>query len=89
MRPDDPDARHELVGAKQAVLYPQMDVSENLLIEVSDDDARVIAAAPKLLRAAEQALSTMEWAEANVPGTNLQSDIILLRAAIAEAYGDG
>ena len=43
------------------------------------------AARDALVLAAEQALGTMEWAEANVEGTNLQSDIILLRRGLQVA----
>ena len=37
-------------------------------------------------RAASQALGTMRWAEANVPKTNLRSDIILLADALGEPW---
>jgi hypothetical protein len=50
-------------------------------------DARLIAAAPDLLLAAVRAASDMSWAEESA-GANFQSSLILLRAAIAKAYGD-
>lgn len=54
----------------------------------AEANGRLIAAAPELLRAAEQAEEDMTWAEAAVPGTNFQASIILLRAAIAKARGE-
>lgn len=49
----------------------------------------MIAAAPELLRAAQDALSDLVWIEKNTPGSNFQASIILLRAAIAKATGSG
>ncbi len=48
-------------------------------------DAYLIAAAPDLLNAAEQALSDLVWIEEQDPRTNLRASILLLRAAIAKA----
>jgi hypothetical protein len=39
----------------------------------------------ELLRAAQQALSDFEWIEKNIPKSNFQSSIILLRRAIQAA----
>jgi len=65
------------------------DVSPVDLVAVCHErDARLIAAAPDLLRAAQQAEADMAWAEAAVHGTNFQSALILLRAAIAKATGE-
>lgn len=56
------------------------------------ETARLFAAAPALkealegsVNAHEQTLSTLEWAQANVPGTNLRADILLQRAALDQA----
>lgn len=48
-------------------------------------NATLITASHDLLRAAHQALDDMRWTETNVPGSNFQSSIILLRAAIKKA----
>lgn len=58
-------------------------------LEIAEEHMHLIAAAPDLLHAARQALGTLEWAEKNVSGTNLQSDIILLRRAVSMAEGTG
>jgi hypothetical protein len=48
-------------------------------------NAQLIAAAPELAEACKAALSTMEWAQRSVPGTDLRSDILKLRAALRKA----
>lgn len=49
-----------------------------LIVQVPDCAREALA----LRKAAHQALDDMRWVEANVPGSNFQSSIILLQAAL-------
>lgn len=48
-------------------------------------NARLIAAAPDLLNACEQALSALQWIQDITPDTDLRSSILLLEHALNSA----